>query len=236
MVKALVPRLLAAIGNASAAAIGYGLDFDEILQARFPWWIISIGVFVGLTMWLITDLLKANQRLLNARPSITVKAVTHDGCAYLEVHNFGDKEGDFMAEARVLATIPGPSLYTMFWQPCGKSPHHIDSDGNASILVGKLAPQDHITEDVTTTYIRGDVLLYKMGVSSQEIFPVYTGKPIVENRGDAVVYSSETLCKHIIEVTITSTPKLKEKWGTHRYIIEDDGGRLKFYDEPVNVS
>ncbi len=224
------------IAAAGFASVGFALDWTggSIPNIHIDNWgktgLVAFAVFGGLTLVREIDL------LLQQRPNIKVTPEVHNGRALLEVHNSG-AEADFTATARVIASLPEPELYTLAWEPTSKPTSHIDSGNTASILVGEIAKQDYETLDIMTAYLKGEVVLSKIGELGSQIFPVISGETIVERKDDRTEVSSRPIDKHIVEITITSTPKLKRGYGTHRYIIgKGERGELKFYEEDVNAS
>jgi hypothetical protein len=154
------------------------------------------------------------------RPNIMVSAEIHDDRATLVVTNNGG-EADFTAKARVRASIPEPALYTMCWESVPDTSCHIDGDGGtASIQVAAKSKLQHITGDVDTSFYPGSLILFKRSASGVEVFPAFSGETSKEIIDGREIISGTSLERCIVEVTITATPRLKKKWGTHKYLCE----------------
>lgn len=118
------------MSNMIASAIGYTLDFKQITNSPFDWWILTIGVATGFAVWIIVDLYKQNSQLLDVRPSIKVEPLVQkrgDGeYYYLKVFNNG-AEGVFYAQLEFAtddAWIPSCSQlsnYQGYWRKANKT-------------------------------------------------------------------------------------------------------------------
>ena len=166
--------------------------------------------------------------LESRRPDIIAEPKVYNDRAILEVHNIGG-EADVTAKARIIATVPEPESYTMYWESVGTTNCHIDGgEGIASILVGKLARQDHLTGDIATTIFKGGLELFKMGTSGEQVFPTFSGEISKEIRNGVEIISGRPIDRCTVEIMLTATPKLKRKWGTHKYNLEINKGEIVF--------
>jgi len=226
------------VGRVIAGLVaGLGLAFDytgeSVLTLSSDRWgiigLFAFGVFVVIT------LIREIDFALLQRPEIKVESVVRNNRAILEVQNIGG-EAEFTAKARVIATIPEAELYTMYWESERGTKCHIDGNGGvASILVGKIAEVNRITSDIETNISKGSLVLLKMGTSGEQIFPAFSVERSVEKRGDMEVISGSPIDRCIVEITLTSTPTLKKKWGTHKYLCEIEKGEIKFYETDLSV-
>ncbi|MBI2846654.1 MAG: hypothetical protein HYX82_02095 [Chloroflexi bacterium] len=218
---------------------GLGLAFDytgeSVLTISPSHWgrigLIASGIFVLLTAIREIDL------ALQQKPEIIVKPQIHNGRAILEVRNIGG-EANFTAKARVIATVPERELYTMYWESVRDISCHIDGDGGiASILVGEKAKRDVILKgEPLKSILRGGIELFKMGTSGEQTFSVFSGERSIERIGDKLITEGKAIARCIVEVTITATPRLKSKWGTHKYLLEiDENGILRFDETQLSV-
>ena len=197
--------------------------------------LIAFGTFILLTLAKEVGMMWAQ------RPDVTVSPEIHNDRAILVVTNTGG-EGDFTATARVRAAIPEPKLYTMYWESVHAAHCHIDGGGGvASILVAGRAKLDHIDKlaleqgDTSKSYLKGDLLLFKLGTRGVESFPAFsqaTWKKLKDGK-EIDVYTNADRC--IVEVTITATPTLKKKWGTRKYLCEIENGQIRLYETELSV-
>lgn len=234
VVGRLATAILGALGLAS------GLTGESVLGLSASNWgivgLIAFTVFFGLTVAREVDL------ALEQRPNIVVRPEIHDDRALLVVTNIGGS-GSFTAKARAMATTPGSELYTMYWEPISAANCLIDGDGGvASILVAGRAKLGHLDRtaidrdgDFSTSFLKGDLLLFKIGTRGIESFPAFSGICSKEIRDGREITSGTIADRCIVEVTITATPTLKKKWGTHKYLCEIENGQLKLCETELSV-
>ncbi len=200
--------------NASKDIVSWASPFG-MQPIHFSFVLLSIGS-------IYTAIIQAVRirRFENTRPNISVVPTVKNDRAILEVRNMG-AEADFTAKARVIASQPEPELFTMYWESNRNAHCHIDGGGGiATILVGEKAKQDNRTRDVETFYLRGDLVIFKMGTSGEQVFPVFSGERQMLTENGQRVISGTAISRCIVEVTITATPRLKKNGGTHRYLVE----------------
>jgi hypothetical protein len=157
-------------------------------------------------------------RINSAMPRISMAPVTRNDRFILEIRNLGRGGADFTAKARVVSGIPGPELYTMYWESVRDTKCHIDAGGLASILVAEK-PRPIILLEVIKSH---ELALFKMGTSGEQTFSASTAvrAPCNKNGKEVVEVTLEAKC--VVEVTVTSEPPLAEDFGTHRYALEID--------------
>ena len=221
----------------AAIVTGLGLAFDYTganwLNISFSNWgligLIAFGVFVVLT------LVREIDRALQQKPNIMVSPEIHNDRATLIVTNIGG-EANFTAKARVRATVPEPALYTMCWESVPTTDCHIDGGGGtASILVAEKAKFDHRGDDFSTSFLKGDLILFKRGASGGEIFPAFSGETSKETVGGKEIISGTSIERCILEITITATPTLRNKWGTRKYLCEIENRHIKLSETELSV-
>lgn len=217
-------------------ALGFVLDYTggSWLNISSNDWgligLISFVVFVALTVGREVDW--AGQQ----KPDIIVRPEVHGDRALLVVTNTGGA-ANFTAKARVRAAIPEPELYTMCWESVPAMNCPIDGDGGtASITVAGKSKSDHIIPgDVTTSFFKGSLILFKMVASGVEAFPAVSGKTRQTIVDDDEVTEYTFMERCIVEVTITATPKLKRKWGTRKYLCEIENEQIKLCETELSV-
>ncbi len=80
---------------ASYTAIDFALNISGITSMGAKWIpLITFIVFALVIFWIIYDLKKANEHLLDSRPTINVEPLKEGEVLYLKVHNKG-AEGKF---------------------------------------------------------------------------------------------------------------------------------------------
>lgn len=222
----------------TALLAGLGLSFDYtgaswLTISSGNWGIIGLIAFV---FFVIITLGREIDLAFQQKPNIKVYPEIKNDRALLIVENMG-AEANFTAKARVIATRPEAELYTMYWESCSTTSCHIDGDGGiASILVGEIAKYDNKTRDANSFYIKGDLVLFKMGTSGEQVFPPYSEEGTEWIKGGEVwKKSGSPIRRCIIEVTITATPRLKKKWGTHKYLCEIENSEIKFYETELST-
>lgn len=224
------------------AALGFGFDLagESVLAwSSKNWGIVGIGAFV---MFAVLTLVKEVDVALQEKPSITVSTEVHGNRAKLVVTNNGGA-ANFTARARVRASIPEPELYNMYWESVLGTSCPIDGGGGtASIIVAGVAKLHHIDRiaigqdiDVSTSFFKGDLILFKMGTEGAESFPAFSGAIRKEIINDKEIDEYTCIDRCIVEVTITATPKLKKKWGTHNYICEIENGKIQLCETELSV-
>ena len=227
--------------SAVFTALGFVIDYTggSLWNVSSNDWgvigLISFVVFAGLTVYREADWASAR------KPEITVTPEINNERAKLVVTNNGG-EGNFTAKARVRASLPGPELYTMYWESVSDVSCHIDGGGGvASILVGRRARSNYIDKlalqegDTSRSYLKGDLLLLKMGAKGPDSFAAFsqaTWKEVRDGK-EVNVYTNADRC--ILEVTITATPTLRKKWGTRKYLCEIEDGQIKLYETELSV-
>ena len=83
-------KVVGVILTALANAIGIDSNTPQIINIDNKWWLPTAFIlFLGFVCWIIIDLRKANNKLLNERPSITVSPFEKGDFYYLSVHNNG---------------------------------------------------------------------------------------------------------------------------------------------------
>ena len=119
MVKYLWLRVAGAIMLALYTATATALDITEIATLGAKWIpLITFIGFVGIMFWIVYDLKKANEHLLDNRPQITVEPYTDRHTHYLKVHNAGAK-GVFNAQIDLTSDDPDVwslSHYNGYWR------------------------------------------------------------------------------------------------------------------------
>ena len=175
-----------------------------------------------------------HRKLEDSLPDIVVQPETRNDRAVLSVTNNGG-HAIFTAKARVIATQPEAELYTMYWESVPGVRCSIDGEGGiATILVAEKAKHDNKTKEAETFFMKGDLILFKMGTSLEQVFPVYAGqrREYVEN--GAIVRKGWAIPRCIVQVTITATPRLRRRWETHKYLCEIENGRLRFHETEIS--
>ena len=79
---------------------------------------VAVIAFLGLMVWIVYDLKKANERLLDSRPSITVRPQKNNDDYYLEVANVGSS-AEFECQIRIMGDSTGNKkgeTYLGFWE------------------------------------------------------------------------------------------------------------------------
>ena len=105
MSKYLVIKAVVAIIIAVFTAISYTLDIMQVANIGFKWWpLIAWGIFIAIVAWIFWDLYKANTRLLDDKPSISVSADSINDMRYLKITNDGE-EGVFSAQLSVVRAL-----------------------------------------------------------------------------------------------------------------------------------
>ncbi len=219
-----------------AIGVLIGLPDSFIATKEFVSWVSPWGAEpIHVAFWLlvigsiytcVTQGIKM-KRLENRLPDIKVKPEIYNGRATLAVENTGG-EADFTAKARVTATRPEHELYTMCWESTPSTQCHIDGDGGvASILIGEKAKCDNNTRDITTFFMKGDFILSKRDATGDQIFPVFSNGSTKEVIGGEEWIECRALDRCIVEITITATPRLKKKWGMHKYLCGIENGEIR---------
>jgi hypothetical protein len=230
-------------GVVMAAAFAIGIPDSitatkELVSWVSPWgtqpihvafWLLLIGsVYTTITQGIRV------KRSENRLPDINVKSEIHDDRVTLTVENTGG-EADFTAKARVTATMPEQELYTMCWDSIQGPQCHIDGDGGiASILVGEKARYDNHTRDIAAFFMKGGLVLFKRGATGEQIFPVFSGGTSKEVIDGEEWTKGSALDRCIVEITITATPRLKKKWGMHKYLCEIEHGEIRFLETELS--
>ena len=106
----------------------------------------------------------------------------------------------------------------------------IDGGGGiATISVGEKAKYDNNTTDVNNFFMKGGLVLFKMGTAGEQIFPAFSNGSYKEVEDGEEWIVGRSLDRCIVEITITATPRTRRKWGTHKYLLEiDENGVLRF--------
>jgi len=215
--------------TALLAGLGFAFDYtgESWLDISSGGWgligLIAFGVFVAITIGREIDI------AFQQRPNVMVRPEVRNNRAILVVKNIG-AEADFTAKARVIASNPEAELYTMYWESVPGTSCHIDGDGGiATILVGEKAKYDNKTMEVEPFFMKGDLVLFKMGTTGEQTFPVFAreGEVVIKD-GREIKSSGTQIPRCITEVTITSTPRLKKRWGTNKYLLEIENGDIRF--------
>ena len=220
---------------------GWPLPEDEGWQV-IPLWVFAVVFVAAVVLGLLRapyhlfreqeDLKIQTQKQLkaieDARPSIEVTPKVWNGRAILEVENRGGV-GEFEARGRVISGIPEPELYFMYWEAVPNVRCHIDAGGTASILVGERSTR---TQTSTNIY-EGDLVLFKMGSSGEQVFAAQTWveiPPQILEGKDAIAHELRPVCT--VEITITSTPTLSNPFSKRHFELEVYGNSVSF--EPVS--
>src|SRR4030043_367607 len=183
--------------------------------------VIAFGVFAILTLVKEIDLMWQH------KPNIVVIPEIHDSRATLMVKNTGGVAGDFTAKARVTACRPEAALYSMCWESLSDASCHTDGDGGtASILVAEKSRARQKTDDIDTTFFEGDLVLFRIGQSGVERFPTFSQKSWKTIKGEKEIMTYTLTERCILDVTITPTPTIKNKWEGQKYLCEIEKGRL----------
>ena len=199
----------------------------DIQPIHLAFWVIGIAAIYTTIVQGIRI-----RRLEGAKPKIKVEPKVYNNRAILEVWNNGG-EGDFTAKGRVTTGIPEPELYTMYWESVPDIKCHIDGrGGRASILVAERAERTMLRDEKTSIY-EGDLTLFKMGTSGEQVFPTrsYVETKQIRNGKEVIRGTIEAKC--IIEVTITSSPSLTKPFENKRFLLEFDDRRNLVFTEEV---
>jgi len=228
--------------TATLGVLGFAFDLtggSVLAISSSNWGIIGLVAFVS---FIILTLAREVTLMWKQKPNITVNPEVHNNRATLVVTNTGG-EANFTAKARVRAVTPEPALYTMCWESEPTMTCHIDGGGGiASILVAEKARLNHIDKiamdensDYSTTFLKGDLLLFKMDTSGRQTFPAYSGKTSKEIRNGREITSGTFTFRCIVEVTITATPAPKKKWGIYKYLCEIENGQIKLSETELST-
>lgn len=228
--------------SVTIAALGFGFDLagaSVLTWSSNNWGIVGIGAF---GMFFVLTLVKEVDVALQQKPNITVSPEVHGDRATLVVTNTGGA-ANFTARARVRATIPEPALYNMYWESVRGTSCHIDGGGGAgSILVAGRAKLNQIDKiaidqdsDVSTSFLRGDLILFRMGTGGVASFPAFSGETSKEIKDGREIISGTSKERCIVEITITATPALKKKWGTRKYLCEIENRQIKLYETELST-
>ena len=189
--------------------------------ALFVWGLVLVG---GLA--LVVGLRRASPpEPITPLPAITVTPVVGEGRAVLAVHNSG-AGGDLTAHGRVLDEIGkrGATGYIAYWEGNHGRTCHIDQDGDAEILLGRIA-EESSGATVSDAIYRDGLMLYRMGSDGNEQ-PFGAYRIIRTDLPDGgIAGRAEDACT--VEITITSTPPLRTPWGAHQYELSASGGDMR---------
>lgn len=234
----LVKTIFFVVGRLATAILcvlgfAFSLTGESVLTLSPNNWgiigIIAFGVFFVSTVAREIDL------ALEQKPNIIVSPEIHDDRATLVITNTGG-EANFTAKARVRATIPEPALYTMCWESVPATNCHIDGGGGtASILVAEKAKFDHMTGDVSTSFFKGYLILFKRGTVGGEAFPAFSGETSKKIIDGKEIISGTSMERCIVEITITAAPTPRKRWGTRKYLCEIENEQIKLCETELSV-
>ena len=213
-----------AASYAAAAMVMAGLGYGTP-----PWWswqysaVVAFIIFVVIVSRKLRSQAQEIEQFKNAQPEISVTPVLVNNRAILEVRNDGGM-ADFVAKGRVIGGVPGPELFTMYWEAIPDGRCKIKRGEIAAILVGEreigIGPRGE-------TFLTGGMVLFKMGASGEQTYPVHTFVNQT-NMATSLMDSTRMVSMCVVEVTITSSPALKDRFEEKRFRFSNDGETPSF--------
>ncbi len=225
MVKYLGIRVVAAIMLAAYSAIDIGLNAQGMSGVGKKWVpLVTIIAFVLLMFWIVYDLKRANERLLDNRPKITVQIVEEGDTYFLNVHNEG-AEGLFRAQMQLIAEDPAVlelsqlSRYAGCWKLRNGAETRI-LEGQADLL--KVAeryssrPPGPISQHLKFWFFDGTANSAKYVSTSTH----WLGATITSEDGSVRPLTKD---EYKLLVTISASPSLREGVYQEQYRATIDG-------------
>jgi hypothetical protein len=114
-----IARLVGGMLSLVVTATGYALDLSQVMNIGEKWWwLITLIIGIFLLSWVILDFHNQLNRLLNAKPSITVRPIKDNDDYYLEVNNTGEP-AEFECQIRITEDKTGykkGQIYFGYWE------------------------------------------------------------------------------------------------------------------------
>lgn len=233
MVKYLLAKVGGALVIALASAIGYTLDATQLANIGYKWWpLIGFGFFALILLWIIADLYRANNRLLDVHPSISTEIASEADVFYLKVLNKG---AEAMFRAQVSLSSDDPDVwclphYNGCWKYNNKDETRILKGQTDSLKIAELHSSrmpGPISQHLEIWFFDPKAN-YAHGVSTSSH---WLGATISSPDG-----STKPLTKHKYKlcITISATPSLKEDIYEGHLLLDIDGLRFDTTSQSVS--
>ncbi len=210
-------RTVGGMLNLIATAVGYGLDISQTANIGPKWWLlITLLLGIGLVGWVIWEL----HSQLNERPSVTVKSIKEGDTYCLLVTN----KGAFASfTSQITLTTNDPSVSELSTLSCYQglwdSPQKIKAD----IPKGQSAKVKIADINLSSLGWEMEIYYYQSpnGDGRIRANPYWRGTITKENTGET--RPLEPPDAHLLVVTISGKPDLKEGFFKKKYQLGYDG-------------